>query len=70
MKGRSVGASVDKGDPAADGGTVVSITGVGELLTGAENVDVMNREGTGPVISVAVTVGTKVVSTREVDSSC
>ena len=70
MKGTSVGAGVDEGDPAADSGTVVSITGVGELLTGADSVDVMNREGTGPVISVAVTVGTKVVSTREVDSSC
>ena len=70
MKGRSVGASVDKGDPAADIGTVVLITGMGEPLTGAENADVMKGEGTGPVISVAVTVGTKVVSTREVDSSC
>ena len=34
----------------------------GELLSGADSVDVMNREGTGPVISVAVTVGTKVAN--------
>jgi len=47
---------------------VALITGVREPLTGADNVDVMKGEGTGPVISVAVTVGTKVISTREVDS--
>ena len=33
VKGTSVGAGVNKGDPAADVGTVVLITGVGELLT-------------------------------------
>ena len=70
MKGTSVGAGVDEGDPAADSGTVALITGVRESLTGADNVDIMKGEGTRPVISVAVTVGTKVVSTREVDSSC
>ena len=70
MKGTSVGVGVGKDGPAADIGIVVLITGVGELLKSADSVDVMNREGTSPVISVVVTVGTKVISTREVDRSC
>ena len=41
VKGTSVGAGVNKGDPAADSGTVALITGVRESLTGADNVDVM-----------------------------
>ena len=62
-----MGVGVGKGDPAADIGIVVLITGVGELLTSADSVDIMNREGTEPVV---VTVGTKDISTREVDRSC
>ena len=72
MEGRGGECSMRRGDgdPAADIGIVVLITGVGELLTSADSVDIMNREGTEPVISVVVTVGTKDISTREIDRSC
>ena len=42
-----MGVGGGKGDPAADIGIVVSILDVSELFMGADDCDVISREGTG-----------------------
>ena len=64
-----MGAGVGKGDSATDIGTVVTTTEVGEILTGADNCDVMCTEETGLGTIVEITAGTEVCCVIE-EISC